>query len=179
MFGCLAYAKRVGPGISKLSDRSVPGVFLGYEPGTKAYRVFDPIQNKLIISRDVIFNEKKRWNWEEKGSKENSSGGYTFSVYYPEDAVAVGDAVTVEGPTTGGGDLSGLDSGGEEPLSPAPSIPSSGGAAGTSPHTPTFSAAGSNGGSIGGTGIQWATPPTGGLVRYRTIPNLLDTTDEV
>jgi len=32
-FGCVAYAKRVGPGVNKLADRSIPGVFLGYEPG--------------------------------------------------------------------------------------------------------------------------------------------------
>jgi hypothetical protein len=65
-FGCLAYAKKLGPGVSKLSDRSIPGVFLGYEPGTKAYRVFDPVNKKLIISRDVIFDERKGWNWGER-----------------------------------------------------------------------------------------------------------------
>jgi hypothetical protein len=59
----VAYAKRLGPGISKLSDRSIPRVFLGYEPGTKGYRVYDPIKDKLMITRDVIFDEKKAWNW--------------------------------------------------------------------------------------------------------------------
>jgi hypothetical protein len=58
-FGCVAYAKKIGIGMNKLSDRSIPGVFLGYESGTKAYRVFDPVNNKLIVSRDVIFDEKK------------------------------------------------------------------------------------------------------------------------
>jgi transposase InsO family protein len=80
-FGCKAYVKRVGPGISKLSDRSVPGVFLGYEPGTKGYRVYDPIKDKLMISRDVIFDEKATWNWEgrEAGSlSENAVLPETF-----------------------------------------------------------------------------------------------------
>lgn len=62
-FRCVAYVERVGPGVSKLSDRSVLGVFLGYEPGTKGYRVYDPVNDKLMVSRDVIFDEKQQWNW--------------------------------------------------------------------------------------------------------------------
>lgn len=38
-FGCTVYAKRVGPGVNKLADRSTPGVFFGYEPGTKGYHL--------------------------------------------------------------------------------------------------------------------------------------------
>jgi len=69
-FGCVAYAKKAGPGISKLTDRSTPGVFFGYEPGTKGYRIYDPVKDKLMVTRDVIFDEKKPWNWEGKeGSK--------------------------------------------------------------------------------------------------------------
>ena len=34
-FGCVAYAKRVGPVVNKLADRSVPSVFFGYEPRMK------------------------------------------------------------------------------------------------------------------------------------------------
>ena len=61
-FGCMAYAKKVGPAITKLSDRSIPGVFFGYEPGTKGYKIYDPVRDKLMISRDVIFDEKRPWN---------------------------------------------------------------------------------------------------------------------
>jgi len=57
-FGCVAYVKRVGPRISKLSDRSVPGVFLGYETGTTGYRVYDPVKDKLMVSHDIIFDEQ-------------------------------------------------------------------------------------------------------------------------
>jgi hypothetical protein len=46
-FGCVAYYKVVGPGLTKLSDRAHVGVFVGYEDGAKAYRVFDPIGNRL------------------------------------------------------------------------------------------------------------------------------------
>ena len=36
-FGCVAHVKLVGPGVTKLADRSRPGIFLGYKPGTKGY----------------------------------------------------------------------------------------------------------------------------------------------
>jgi hypothetical protein len=41
VFGCLAFGKELGH-ISKLDDRSTPGVFIGYAEGSKAYRIFDP-----------------------------------------------------------------------------------------------------------------------------------------
>jgi hypothetical protein len=70
-FGCMAYAKKLGLGVSKLSDRSIPGIFLGYEPGSKTYRIYDLVNRKLMISRDVIFDEKNSWNW---GGEENRLG---------------------------------------------------------------------------------------------------------
>ena len=80
-FGCLAYVKKVGPGVTKLSDRSVPGVFFGYEPGTKGYRVYDPVNNKLMVTRDVIFDEKRGWNWVESSSSQASEPApFTFTV---------------------------------------------------------------------------------------------------
>ncbi|KAF8379212.1 hypothetical protein HHK36_028642 [Tetracentron sinense] len=42
---------------SKLSSRSVICVFLGYGEGKKGYRCFDPITQKLYVSRHVVFLE--------------------------------------------------------------------------------------------------------------------------
>jgi hypothetical protein len=33
-------------------------VFIGYESGTKGFRLFDPSTNRLVVNRDVIFDEK-------------------------------------------------------------------------------------------------------------------------
>ena len=52
---------------SCLTDRCQ--VFLGYEPGTKGYRIYDPVKDKLMVSRDVIFDEKVACNWEGKASR--------------------------------------------------------------------------------------------------------------
>ncbi|CAL8169320.1 unnamed protein product [Prunus armeniaca] len=39
---------------------------MGYSDKSKAYRLIDPRTNKLVISRDVIFDEFKVWRWENK-----------------------------------------------------------------------------------------------------------------
>lgn len=62
-FGCVAYVKLVGPGLNKLSDRSVEMVFIGYEAGTKGYRFYNPATGKLVVGRDVIFDENVPWDW--------------------------------------------------------------------------------------------------------------------
>jgi hypothetical protein len=38
---------------------------LGVSEETKGYRMFNPLTKKLIISRDVIFEENATWNWTE------------------------------------------------------------------------------------------------------------------
>jgi hypothetical protein len=55
--------KKVGPGQGKLSDRSCKMVFLGYEAGTKGYRLVNPQTEQLHISRDVVFEEAEQWDW--------------------------------------------------------------------------------------------------------------------
>lgn len=82
VFGCVAHTKIPTCQTTKLSDRSVPLVYLGVEPGSKAYRVFDPKHNKLRVARDVIFAEKVKWNWVEVRENQSTSklGWYNFQV---------------------------------------------------------------------------------------------------
>lgn len=42
---------------SKLSPRGIKGIMVGYAENSKAYRIFDPISQTIIISRDVKFND--------------------------------------------------------------------------------------------------------------------------
>ena len=62
-FGCVAHVKLTGPGQNKLSDRSRQMVFIGYETGSKAYRMFDPETRKLVVTRDAVFEEYRCWDW--------------------------------------------------------------------------------------------------------------------
>jgi Integrase core domain len=62
VFGCVAHVKKVKSHITKLEDRSVQMVLFGYE-GSKAYRVYNPTTNKVHVTRDVVFEEDRVWNW--------------------------------------------------------------------------------------------------------------------
>ena len=57
-FGCVGHVRKTKPNLTKLEDRSTPMVFLGYVEGTKAYRLYDPRGDKVLISCDVVFDEK-------------------------------------------------------------------------------------------------------------------------
>lgn len=63
VFGCLAHMKVPGVQTIKLEDRSKPVVNLGKEAGMKAYRLYDPEDNKVYVRRDVAFEEMKLWPW--------------------------------------------------------------------------------------------------------------------
>ena len=58
IFGYIGHVRKTKPNLTKLDDRSTPIVFLGYAEGTKAYRLYDPRGDKVLVSRDVVFDEK-------------------------------------------------------------------------------------------------------------------------
>ena len=76
-FGSIVHVKKKNTKghLNKLEDRSHPMVFIGYELGTKGYKCFDPINFKVIISRDVIFEEGEKWTWSTQVEGTNS---FTF-----------------------------------------------------------------------------------------------------
>lgn len=47
------------PHKDKLASRDNPCAFLGFQSGFKAYKVYDIVQNKTIMTRDIIFHESK------------------------------------------------------------------------------------------------------------------------
>ncbi|GJR20554.1 zinc finger, CCHC-type containing protein [Tanacetum coccineum] len=65
VFGCIAYAKVPSQHLTKLDDRSTRMVYLGNEPGSKAYRLFDPTTQRICVSRDVKFKENETWDWKD------------------------------------------------------------------------------------------------------------------
>ena len=57
VWGCLAYVKLPDQELSAFGPRSVAGMFIGYEPTSKAYRV--RVGNRIRISKNVRFFEKQ------------------------------------------------------------------------------------------------------------------------
>src|SRR6202162_1887385 len=59
VFGCRAYV-HVGKDKRKsLESHSLNCIFLGFEPGVKGWKCYDPLARKVVISRDVLFDESR------------------------------------------------------------------------------------------------------------------------
>ncbi|KAJ9551621.1 hypothetical protein OSB04_015666 [Centaurea solstitialis] len=106
VFGCIAYAKVAGPFLKKLDDRSRKTVHLGSEPGSKAYRLFDPESQKIIVSRDVIFNENSSWKWDRTSDPSHKPD--MFWVHWPS-LIDTGEGPVAEVVNTEGGDGDGAE----------------------------------------------------------------------
>lgn len=75
VFGCVAHAKVDAALLKKLDDRSQALVHLGIEPGSEAYRLYNPSTRRIVMSRDVIFDEKACWNWKGVDKEEHTESG--------------------------------------------------------------------------------------------------------
>uniref|UniRef100_A0AAV2MQC8 Retroviral polymerase SH3-like domain-containing protein n=1 Tax=Knipowitschia caucasica TaxID=637954 RepID=A0AAV2MQC8_KNICA len=71
-FGCVAYAHIPDTERKKLDKKAVKLRFVGYATNAKGYRLWDEVKRRMLIRRDVVFNETdfgcKR---DEKNSSEN------------------------------------------------------------------------------------------------------------
>jgi hypothetical protein len=71
-FGCVVYTKVTWPHLAKLDDRGRKGVFTSYEAGSNAYRIYDPVEGRMYVPRDVIFDENTLWSWDINGDEEQN-----------------------------------------------------------------------------------------------------------
>lgn len=63
VFRCIAYVHVPDEKRRKLDDKCVKCIFLGVSDHSKAYKLYDPITEKIVISREVIFYKEKTWMW--------------------------------------------------------------------------------------------------------------------
>jgi hypothetical protein len=76
IFGCPAYVHISGEDRSKLDPKSKKCIFLGFKKGVKGYKLWDPVAQKVVISRDVVFDEKsmtKAFKGEKSQAAESSN----------------------------------------------------------------------------------------------------------
>ncbi|KAL2630082.1 hypothetical protein R1flu_014768 [Riccia fluitans] len=59
VFGYDVYAHTPRENQTKLDPKAKKCYFLGYQQGVKGYQLWDPVDCKLIVSRDVSFNEAR------------------------------------------------------------------------------------------------------------------------
>ena len=61
VWGCVCYAQIPKEKLKKLDRTAVKYMFIGYKETTSQYRLYDSINKRFIISRDVIFEESKSY----------------------------------------------------------------------------------------------------------------------
>ncbi|KAA0033891.1 integrase [Cucumis melo var. makuwa] len=84
VFGSIAYSHIPNQLRGKLDDKSEKCIMVGYSENSKAYRLYNPVSRKIIISRDVIFSEDESWNWSDDVDEAKSP----FHVNIDENKVA-------------------------------------------------------------------------------------------
>jgi len=65
---------------TKLDDKSKKMIFVGYDQKSKGYKLYNPNEGNMLISRDVKFNEEGAWDW-----KVNNSEKYDFLLILDEE----------------------------------------------------------------------------------------------
>uniref|UniRef100_A0A803Q910 Retroviral polymerase SH3-like domain-containing protein n=1 Tax=Cannabis sativa TaxID=3483 RepID=A0A803Q910_CANSA len=82
VFGSISYIQVPNQKRTKLDDRSEKYIFIGYDLRSKGYKLYNPITDKTITSRDVKFDEEDSWNWNTEEDE------YDFLPYFEEEDVA-------------------------------------------------------------------------------------------
>ncbi|XP_016649728.1 PREDICTED: uncharacterized protein LOC107881140 [Prunus mume] len=104
VFGCIAYARIPDEKRKKLDDKGEKCVFLGISEISKAYKLFNPASKKIIISRDVVFDEEKTWNWSDDVSlqQQNILVNFDDSVeqQQPQQCISAPTSSVVPAPTS-------------------------------------------------------------------------------
>jgi hypothetical protein len=59
VFGCLAYVHIPKQNCDKISSKTKKCLFMGYDDKSKVYRLYDPTEKQIVLSRDVTFDESK------------------------------------------------------------------------------------------------------------------------
>ncbi|RDX93140.1 hypothetical protein CR513_24641, partial [Mucuna pruriens] len=65
IFGSLSYRHIPDERRRKLDDKSEALILIGYHP-TGAYKLYSPLKQQVVISRDVVVDETAAWKWKNK-----------------------------------------------------------------------------------------------------------------
>ncbi|GKV53845.1 hypothetical protein SLEP1_g60358, partial [Rubroshorea leprosula] len=76
VFGCKAFMHVPKEQRSKLDDKAIPCIFVGYGDEEFGYRLWDPKKKKTVRSKDVVFHEHEKINdlKEEKATRSSGEG---------------------------------------------------------------------------------------------------------
>jgi transposase InsO family protein len=79
VFGSVCYRHVPDQLRTKLDDKGELMIMVGYH-STGGYKLVNPVNNKIVISRDVVFDEGKTWKWSDRGESSTSVEQNLFDV---------------------------------------------------------------------------------------------------
>ncbi|XP_068666597.1 uncharacterized protein [Aristolochia californica] len=63
VFDCISHVHIPDNKTTKLDDKSVRCIILGVNEASKTYILYDPVSHKIIVSKNVKFEEENSWDW--------------------------------------------------------------------------------------------------------------------
>ncbi|KAE8668941.1 hypothetical protein F3Y22_tig00112281pilonHSYRG00221 [Hibiscus syriacus] len=63
IYGSIAHVHVPDERRTKLDDKSESFIFIGYDANSKIYKLYNPYNKKIMISRYVVFNEEGEWDF--------------------------------------------------------------------------------------------------------------------
>lgn len=100
IFGCIVYVRDTTPHLKKLEDRGRKMIFIGYERGTKAYRAYDPITKRVLVTRDVVFDEQSQWDC---GANHSDNETAVHDDIFTVEYITMASTPAADGDTVGDG----------------------------------------------------------------------------
>ncbi|GAU12447.1 hypothetical protein TSUD_229810 [Trifolium subterraneum] len=94
VFGCIAYVHIPDNLRKKLDDKNYVCILLGISEESKAYKLYDPAKAKIVVSKDVKFDEASQWDWDNKKiayTKKESTGNLIDTEACPSSKLSDSD----------------------------------------------------------------------------------------
>jgi hypothetical protein len=63
VFGSIDYVHVDDQVRTKLNDKIKKMIFVSYDQKSKGYKLYNPNEENMVISRDVEFNKELAWDW--------------------------------------------------------------------------------------------------------------------
>ncbi|KAK2991758.1 hypothetical protein RJ640_015492 [Escallonia rubra] len=70
VFGSIAYVHVPDQQRKKLDDKSEKFIFISYSQESKGYKLYNSIDKKIKVSRDMTFDEKSSWDWTDRDNEQ-------------------------------------------------------------------------------------------------------------
>ncbi|KAK4428458.1 Retrovirus-related Pol polyprotein from transposon TNT 1-94 [Sesamum alatum] len=88
VFGSIAHTHFPDEKGTILDDKSARYVFIGYYQSSKGYKLYNPSSGKIVISRDVEFDEEGVWEWSDQNKNDH------YSPFFDDDEEDMAQPIT-------------------------------------------------------------------------------------